>query len=172
MLLEFHKNINLNLKCVKIRTYSTFKEENMEELVMQSAWFEVGLWETYQTGRGANASVGIAMIIAVWVAARFSSVAMEKGVNLVGKIILTAFAASVALGGLALVATIDAVWVGHANALAGLDVANGDIDLSPGSQLYIDMNSESNVLRKTAGYIFYICGFLIATVQLWFDTSK
>ena len=123
----------------------------MEELVMQSAWFEVGLWETYQTGRGANASVGIAMIIAVWVAARFSSVA---------------------LGGLALVGTIDAVWVGHANALAGLDVANGDIDLSPGSQLYIDMNSESNVLRKTAGYIFYVCGFLIATVQLWFDTSK
>ena len=57
----------------------------MEELVMQSAWFEVGLWETYQTGRGANASVGIAMIIAVWVAARFSSVAMEKGVNLFGK---------------------------------------------------------------------------------------
>ena len=50
----------------KIKTYSTFKEENMEELVMQSAWFEVGLWETYQTGRGANASVGIAMIIAVW----------------------------------------------------------------------------------------------------------
>ena len=144
----------------------------MEELVMQSAWFEVGLWETYQTGRGANASVGIAMIIAVWVAARFSSVAMEKGVNLVGKIILTAFAASVALGGLALVATIDAVWVGHANALAGLDVANGDIDLSPGSQLYIDMNSESNSLRKAAGYIFYVCGFLIATVQLWFDTSK
>ena len=97
---------------------------------------------------------------------------MEKGVNLVGKIILTAFAASVALGGLALVATIDAVWVGHANALAGLDVANGDIDLSAGSQLYIDMNSESNVLRKAAGYIFYVSGFLIATVQLWFDTSK
>ena len=40
----------------------------MEELVMQSAWFEVGLWETYQTGRGANASVGIAMIIAVTLA--------------------------------------------------------------------------------------------------------
>ena len=94
----------------------------MEELALQSAMFEVGLWETYQTGRGANASVGIAMVIAVWVAARFSSVAMEKGVNLVGKIILTAFAASVALGGIGLVETIDAVWVGHANALAGLDV--------------------------------------------------
>ena len=63
----------------------------MEELALQSAMFEVGLWETYQTGRGANASVGIAMVIAVWVAARFSSVAMEKGVNLVGKIILTTF---------------------------------------------------------------------------------
>ncbi|MFL2729685.1 MAG: hypothetical protein ACJ0E4_00560 [Gammaproteobacteria bacterium] len=144
----------------------------MEELALQSAMFEVGLWETYQTGRGANASVGIAMVIAVWVAARFSSVAMEKGVNLVGKIILTTFAASVALGGIGLVETIDAVWVGHANALAGLDVANGAVDLSAGSQLYVDMNSDSNVLRKTMGYVFYVAGFLIATVQLWFDTTK
>jgi hypothetical protein len=144
----------------------------MEELALQSAMFEVGLWETYQTGRGANASVGIAMVIAVWVAARFSSVAMEKGVNLVGKIILTAFAASVALGGIGLVETIDAVWVGHANALAGLDVANGAVDLSAGSQLYVDMNSDSNVLRKTMGYVFYVAGFLIATVQLWFDTTN
>ena len=144
----------------------------MEELALQSAMFEVGLWETYQTGRGANASVGIAMVIAVWVAARFSSVAMDKGVNLVGKIILTAFAASVALGGIGLVETIDAVWVGHANALAGLDVANGAVDLSAGSQLYVDMNSDSNVLRKTMGYVFYVAGFLIATMQLWFDTTK
>ena len=144
----------------------------MEELALQSAMFEVGLWETYQTGRGANASVGIAMVIAVWVAARFSSVAMEKGVNLVGKIILTAFAASVALGGIGLVETIDAVWVGHANALAGLDVANGAVDLSAGSQLFVDMNSDSNVLRKTMGYVFYVAGFLIATMQLWFDTTK
>ena len=119
----------------------------MEELAIQSAMFEIGLWDTYQTGRGANASVGIAMVIAVWVAARFSSVAMEKGVNLVGKIILTAFAASVALGGIGLVETVDAVWVGHADALAGLDVANGDIDLSAGSQLYIDLNSESKYVR-------------------------
>ena len=144
----------------------------MEELALQSAMFEIGLWETYQTGRGANASVGIAMVIAVWVAARFSSVAMEKGVNLVGKIILTAFAASVALGGIALVGTIDAVWVGHANALAGLDVANGAVDLSAGSQLYVEMNSDSNALRKTMGYVFYVAGFLIATMQLWFDTTK
>ena len=144
----------------------------MEELALQSAMFEVGLWETYQTGRGANASVGIAMVVAVWVAARFSSVAMEKGVNLVGKIILTTFAASVALGVIGLVETIDAVWVGHANALAGLDVANGAVDLSAGSQLYVDMNSDSNVLRKTMGYVFYVAGFLIATVQLWFDTTK
>mgnify|MGYP003333959923 FL=1 len=144
----------------------------MEELALQSAMFEVGLWETYQTGRGANASVGIAMVIAVWVAARFSSVAMEKGVNLVGKIILPTFAASVALGGIGLVETIDAVWVGHANALAGLDVANGAVDLSAGSQLYVDMNSDSNVLRKTMGYVFYVAGFLIATMQLWFDTTK
>ena len=139
--------------------------------LMESAWLEMGLWDLFQQGRGANASFAIAMVIAVWVAARFSSVALEKGVNVVGKVILTLFALSVLMGGMSIVQSTEVVWTAHANALADLDAANGDLDLSAGSQVYVESGG-SNSLRMIAGYVFYITGFLTATVQLWFDTSK
>jgi hypothetical protein len=46
------------------------------------------IWMSFQTSRGANATLFLGIIIAVWVAARFSSVAVEKGVNSLGKIIM------------------------------------------------------------------------------------
>ena len=144
----------------------------MEELVMQSAWFEVGLWETYQTGRGANASVGIAMIIAVWVAARFSSVVMDKGPNLLAKLICTSIAF-----GVFLLAFNNGYWVsgtmeGHAAALANLDMVNGDVDISPGSQAFIEnMASNGNILGTVGAYLFYVGGLLIAVLPLWINPN-
>ena len=44
---------------------------------------------------GANATLFLGVVIAVWVAARFSSVAVEKGANALGKVICTLFAFSV-----------------------------------------------------------------------------
>ena len=129
------------------------------------------IWMSLQASRGANATLFLGVVIAVWLAARFSSVALEKGVNVVGKVILTLFALSVLMGGMSIVQSTEVVWTAHANALAGLDAANGDLDLSPGSQVYVESGG-SNSLRMIAGYVFYITGFLTATVQLWFDTSK
>lgn len=144
----------------------------MDELQILSATTEIALWELFQSGRTANLTFAIAGVIAVWVAARFSSVAVEKGVNMFGKVILTLFAASVMFGGFSLMMSTEAVWIGHANALAGLDMSNGDATLSEGSMRYIAESSESNPLRMAAGGMFYVTGFLIAISQLWFDTSK
>ena len=74
----------------------------MDELQILSATTEIALWELFQSGRTANLTFAIAGVIAVWVAARFSSVAVEKGVNMFGKVILTLFAASVMFGGFSL----------------------------------------------------------------------
>ncbi len=48
-----------------------------------------------QASRGANATLFLGVVIAVWVAARFSSVAVEKGANALAKVIMTLFAFSV-----------------------------------------------------------------------------
>ena len=52
------------------------------------------------SSRGANATIFLATVIAVWVAARFSSVMVDKGANTLAKLIGTAFAVSVFLIGL------------------------------------------------------------------------
>ena len=55
--------------------------------LIQSGMAEIALWEVFSQARGANATVFLATVIAVWIAARFSSVLLEKNVNLLGKIL-------------------------------------------------------------------------------------
>ena len=99
--------------------------------------YELELWSIFASSRGANATVFLAMVIAVWIAARFSSVMVDKGANTVAKLIGTAFAVSVFMLALNLGNLIGGTYDGHAMALSALDVANGDIDLGAGSQGFI-----------------------------------
>ena len=47
--------------------------------------YEIELWNLFASSRGANATIFLATVIAVWVAARFSSVMVDKGANTVAK---------------------------------------------------------------------------------------
>ena len=99
----------------------------MEDMLIQSANMEIALWQNFGTGRTANATALLAIVVAVWVAARFSSVSLEKNVNLLGKVFVTAFAVGVFMMGLVVYGNIGGTFEGHAAALAGLDAGNGDI---------------------------------------------
>ena len=48
----------------------------MEEALVQSAMAEIAMWNTFNTGRAANATGFLAIVLAVWFAARFSSVSL------------------------------------------------------------------------------------------------
>ena len=50
----------------------------MEDMLIQSANMEIALWQNFGTGRTANATALLAIVVAVWVAARFSSVSLER----------------------------------------------------------------------------------------------
>ena len=56
------------------------------------------IWSTLHTARIANAAFFISMMVSIWIAARFSSVAVEKGVNMIGKLICSIFALAVFAG--------------------------------------------------------------------------
>lgn len=144
----------------------------MEEMIMQSAMVELDLWKIFAESRQANTTVILATVIGVWIAARFSSVVMDKGPNLLAKIICT----SIALG-IFLIAFNNGYWIsgtmeGHAAALANLDMVNGDVDISPGSQAFIEnMASNGNILGTVGAYLFYVGGLLIAVLPLWINPS-
>lgn len=139
--------------------------------LLTSVNYELELWSLFASSRGANATLFLAMVIAVWIAARFSSVMIDKGANTVAKIIGTAFAVSVFLLALNLGNTVGGTFDGHAMALSALDVANGDIDLGAGSQAFIASNAEGNMLGSISIRMFFISALLIAVLPLWFNTK-
>ena len=144
----------------------------MEELALASANMEIALWSVFGTGRTANATALLALILAIWVAARFSSKSLEKNVNLVGKIFVTAFAVGVFMMGLVVYGNIGGTFEGHAGALTALDVGNGDIDLGAGSQAFIEfMNSGGNLVGRIGGMLVLVAGLAIAVVPLWVKSS-
>ena len=144
----------------------------MEELALASANMEIALWSVFGTGRTANATALLALILAIWVAARFSSKSLEKNVNLVGKLFVTAFAVGVFMMGLVVFGNISGTFEGHAGALAELDVGNGDIDLGAGSQAFIEfMNSGGNLVGRIGGMLVLVGGLAIAVVPLWVKSS-
>ena len=140
--------------------------------IITSVTTEIALWEVFATSRGANATVFLATVIAVWIAARFSSVMMDKGANTVAKLIGTAFAISVFMLGMNLGGWVEGTYEGNASALAALDAANGALDIGPGSQAFIDnMSMGGNKLGSIGEWTFYISGLLIAVLPLWLNTN-
>ena len=145
--------------------------------LITSATAEMALWEIFAQSRGANATVFLATVIAVWIAARFSSVLIEKGVNTMGKIICTAFAVSVFLLGLNLGGWVNGTYEGHAAALAALDVANGSVDIGNGSKNFITHGKSGDVavvIARTGekGDYHGMTAFILEKGMLGFTSGK
>ena len=144
----------------------------MEEALVQSAMAEIAMWNTFNTGRVANATGFLAIVLAVWVAARFSSVSLEKNVNLLGKVFVTAFAVGVFLSGLVVYGNISGAYEAQASALAALDMANGDIDLGPASQAFLSQMADGgNAIGKAGGMLMLVAALGIAVIPLWINTN-
>lgn len=140
--------------------------------IMTSVTTELALWDIFQSTRGANTTALLGGIIAIWVAARFSSVSVDKNVNMVGRIVVTVFA----IGVFAMWMNLGMVGVNsfnaHATGLAALDAANGDIDIGAASQAFIQSVNDGNPLMLFGFWAIGLGGLLIAVIPLWVDSSK
>ncbi len=143
----------------------------MEDIIIQSAMAEIAMWDAFHTGRGANATGLLALVIAFWVAARFSSVSMDKGTNLLGKVIVTSFAVSVFMFSMIVFTNIGNLFEGQAAALAALDAANGDVDLSPAAQAYLANQDEGSGFGIAMAWMMSVSALAIAVLPMWFNTN-
>ena len=143
----------------------------MEDIIIQSAMAEIAMWDAFHTGRSANATGLLALVIAFWVAARFSSVSMDKGTNLLGKVIVTTFAVSVFMLSMIVFTNIGNLFEGQAAALAALDAANGDVDLSPAAQAYLANQDAGNGFGIAMAWMISISALAIAVLPMWFNTN-
>ena len=131
---------------------------------------ESEIWMSFQASRGANATLFLGVVIAVWVAARFASVSMDKGANAVGKVIISLFALSVFAAGWNMFTYIGNQFVGHAAAFEGLKKSG--VEISPLADGFIKTyGTEAITMPNMIGAAFLITGLLIAVLPMWVKTT-
>jgi hypothetical protein len=131
---------------------------------------ESEIWMTLHTARGANAGFLLWSIVAIWVAARFSSVAAEKGVNMVGKIICSIFALAVFGGNFVIGTLMMNSYIGHAMAFQMLK--DTGVEITPMASGFVEYwGTVPATMPNAIGMVLGTSGLLIALAPLWFNTS-
>jgi len=131
---------------------------------------EMEIWNIWATNRIPAAIGGLSTIIAVWVAARFASVASEQSEEnktVAGKILLTLFGGSVILWGVQNTFFAIGNWSVTANAFKtmkenGLEVSNGAMRFA---ETY---GAEPSLLNQPVSIVFFVTAFLIILYPIWF----
>ena len=131
---------------------------------------EIEIWNVWATNRISGAIGGLSTIIAIWVAARFASVASEQSEEnktVAGKILLTLFGGSVILWGVQNTLFAMGNWSVTANAFKtmkenGLEVSNGAMRFA---ETY---GAEPSLLNQPVSIVFFVTAFLIILYPIWF----
>ena len=122
---------------------------------------EMEIWNVWATNRISGAIGGLSTIIAIWVAARFASVASEQSEEnktVAGKILLTLFGGSVILWGVQNTLFAMGNWSVTANAFKtmkenGLEVSNGAMRFA---ETY---GAEPSLLNQPVSIVFFCNSF-------------
>jgi hypothetical protein len=131
---------------------------------------ESEIWLSLHTARIANAAFFISTMVSIWIAARFSSVAAEKGVNMVGKIVCSLFALGVFMGNWVIGSTVMNTYSGFAKAFELLGETG--VELSPMASGYIEyFGTEASGMPNPVMMLVGVTGLLIALSPLWLNTS-
>ena len=121
-------------------------------------------------GRIADAINFLGGIIALWVAARFASVAVERDANVFAKIIITIFGFCVVVTNLAFYVGSLWTWVGAARNLQGLK--DSGVSLSPHTTDYVETFgglADLSLLDKPIALLLNLSVLALIIGVLWFQ---
>ena len=162
---QYCKNLLSSKILVVFSKYILIIKYLILEKVMES-----DIWMSLHTARIANAAFFLSIMVSIWIAARFSSVAAEKGVNMVGKIICSLFALGVFMGNWVVGSTVMNTYSGFAKAFEMLGETGAE--LSPMATGYIAyFGTEATGMPNPVMMLVGVTGLLIALSPLWFNTS-
>ena len=129
---------------------------------------ESEIWATFQASRGANPTVFLAMVVAIWVAARFCSVMVEKEAPLSAKVICSVFSLSVFAMNWIIATNMANQLIGHANAMASLGESASPMAKGFAAQY----GGEMATMPHPVAIALLVSGFLIAFLPLWMSPKK
>ena len=131
---------------------------------------ESDIWAGIGAGRIADAIYFLGGIIAIWVSARFASVAVEKDANIVAKITITIFGICVVVTNCFAILMQQYTWVGAARNLQAL--RESGVSLSPTATNYIENFgglADPSLLEKPVGLLLNLSVLALMLGILWFQ---
>jgi len=129
---------------------------------------ESEIWATFQASRGASATLFLAMVVAIWVAARFCSVMVEKEAPVSAKVICSVFSLSVFAMNWIISTSMANQLIGHANAMASLGESASPMAKGFAAQY----GGEMATMPHPVAIALLVSGFLIAFLPLWMSPKK
>ena len=134
---------------------------------------ESDIWTNFSLARISDAVNFLGGIIAIWIAARFASVAVDKGANLVAKIIITVFGLCVIIYNIWFSQGV--LWNYYWTWANLSRLKESGIELSVNSQEYLTLNpnmQEPSYLDNPVALLIYLTAFLVIIGTLWFSPKK
>ena len=123
---------------------------------------EMEMWSVWATNRIPGAIGGLTTIIAIWVAARFASVASEQSEE--NK---TLFGKSVILWGIQINLMAQTNWSVTANAFKTM--SEEGMEVSEGAMKFAEtFGGEPSLLNQPVAIVFFLSAFAIILYPIWF----
>ena len=133
---------------------------------------ESDIWAALGAARIATAINFMGGMIAIWIAARFASVAVEKGANVAAKVVITIFGGCVVLTNFWFTQWFswDQYW-----AFSNLErLREAGVELSVNSSYALEMfpPEEPTLFENSVGLLLCLTALLIIIGTLWFQPKK
>ena len=133
---------------------------------------ESDIWAALSAARIATAINFMGGVIAIWIAARFASVAVEKGANVAAKVVITIFGGCVVLTNFWFMQWFswDQYW-----ALSNLErLRESGVELSVNASYVLDQfpPEEPTLFENPVGLLLCLTALLVIIGRLWFQPKK
>ena len=133
---------------------------------------ESDIWAGLQAGRIATAINFMGGIVAIWIAARFASVAIEKGATLAAKVVITIFGLCVVITNFWFMQMPSWNWYWTLSNLERLRESGVELSVIASNALERFPPQEPTLFENPVGLLLCLPALLVIIGTLWVPTKK
>lgn len=133
---------------------------------------ESEIWSTFSSLRISSAVNGLTGLFAIWLAARFAKIAMDRGANMVAKVLLSIFAlCAITINGIFLMLA-QSVFINTSKAFSGIKDAGTAISLSAENFITTYSANEPELMNTPVCSLFLVIALVIILLPIWVPAKK
>lgn len=134
---------------------------------------EMEIWSIFSSLRISSAINGLTGMFTIWLAARFASVMMDKGPNMLAKVIVSVFGVCVIFMNVMFLMMAQSVFINTSKAFTAL--RDSGTEISAGAARFIEnysANGEPALTNTPVLGVMLLAALLIIILPIWMPNNK